>query len=273
MSISRRACCKFAIVPASSHFKDLTSSFASDYDYALRKCYDTGAPYIAMFEDDIIFAEGWLIKAVRALEELSSKHAQGSWIYLRLFFTETAMKWSDRDFWYRNMWLAFALGVCGALAALHYVRRKLSITNLTVAVVSIVIVPAFIALLFMIGKYSLAPMQGVVPMEHGGCCTQALIFPREQILDLEDFLAHTEPGQTDTLIDDYSVGKGLKRFALVPQVVQHVGRKSSRDTNFIDTRSVWAFYFEASHQQQLHEEHERMAAELAAQLSDKTENR
>lgn len=43
----------------------------SDYIYVLKECLaQTDAPYIAVFEDDIIFADGWLMKTLDSLAEL-----------------------------------------------------------------------------------------------------------------------------------------------------------------------------------------------------------
>jgi hypothetical protein len=191
------------------------------------------------------------------------------WIYLRLFFTETFMLWGEKDFWYRNMWLAFGLWVSIALGGLLYARRryKLPVTNLSVAVICLVTVPAFIAMYFMIGRYSVAPLDGIEPMDWGGCCSQALIFPRAQVPDLEQFLKERRQGQTDSLIEDYSTDNGLRRFALAPQLVQHVGRSSSRGSKAIDAISIWAFHFESYNRKTMHEEHEALAAELAKDAS------
>ena len=43
-----------------------------DYIHALRRCYDTGAPYIGIFEDDILLADGWIVRTLRSLSQVSS---------------------------------------------------------------------------------------------------------------------------------------------------------------------------------------------------------
>ncbi|RAL59417.1 hypothetical protein DID88_006791 [Monilinia fructigena] len=40
-----------------------------DYAYALNHCYNTYAPYIAIFEDDIIFAQDWFSRTISALSQ------------------------------------------------------------------------------------------------------------------------------------------------------------------------------------------------------------
>jgi hypothetical protein len=78
-----------------------------------------------VLEDDVIFADGWLVKTLNGLYTLSHGPTarNGSWIYLRLFFTETSLAWSTSDFWYRNMLLAFGLVIGSGYALLSAVRR------------------------------------------------------------------------------------------------------------------------------------------------------
>lgn len=82
-----------------------------DYQYVLSKCMnDTAAPYVAIFVDDIIFADGWLSRTLNALAELKqrarNKVAARKWIYLRLFYTESSLRWREADFWYMHMHFA-----------------------------------------------------------------------------------------------------------------------------------------------------------------------
>lgn len=230
-------------------------------------CSRTGAPYIAVFEDDIIIADGWLSKTLDALRKLklrSSRPYASPWLYLRLFYTETQFMWEQEDFWYRNMPLAFGITMITSFAILNYGRWKLPefgkhIDFLSTCVISLVVVPAFTGLLFMIGKYSLMPMKGVVEMNRHGCCTQALIFPRKQIPSLIANLEERNHGPTDWFIEEYADARNISRFAVAPPVSQHVGLHSSRGMSVVDTQSVWAFYFETNDPEDLQDEHKRMA--------------
>lgn len=238
----------------------------SDYMYLLDNCYHSGSPYIALFEDDIIFADGWLAKTFRALAEIKERSISPGqdegWLYLRLFYTETALSWTTEDFWYRNMPLAFIITSSVAFGALSFTRRaypssRRYLDNLTVAVICLVTVPAFTALVFMIGKYNVHPMNGVVEMNRYGCCTQGMVFPRNQIPDLLHFLRERS-GQTDALIEEYADTTHLRRFALSPPQLQHVGIRSSRDNLEINTKSTWAFWFETNDPLRLRKEHDRL---------------
>lgn len=65
-------------------------------------------------------------------------------------------------------------------------------------------------------------------MNKYGCCTQALVFPRAQVPNLIAYLTHRNSGQTDTIIEECADEFELGRYALAPQVVQHIGLVSSR---------------------------------------------
>lgn len=229
----------------------------------LNQCLEhTNAPFVSIFEDDVIFADGWLSKTVKGLAEL---RRSTTWLYLRLFYTETSLRWrTDQDFWFRHLWLTIAaiaaLSTLLSIILRHFHKPLRSIlTNQTIAAMAVVTMPAFTILYFMVGKYNVLPLSGVERMDKYGCCTQALVFPRAQVPDLVAYLARRESGQTDTIIEEYADEVGLKRYALAPQVVQHVGLVSSRDNLEMNTKSTWAFWFEASDAEQLRAEHQELA--------------
>lgn len=60
------------------------------------------------------------------------------------------------------------------------------------------------------------------------------------------------------MIEEYATKTGLRRFALAPPQLQHVGLHSSRKMAEIDTQSVWAVWFEANDAKQLRKEHAKI---------------
>ncbi|KAM5490399.1 hypothetical protein MaudMau93_002597 [Microsporum audouinii] len=237
-----------------------------DYVYALNSCKKSNAPYTVVFEDDIIIAEGWMAKTLKALSDIKRMPSdKRPWIYLRLFYTETALGWESSDFAYRNMPLVFATAMLLTFACLTVIRRLRSYRSLidfpTTLAISVVCVPAFVALVYMTGKYSLAPLHGVVEMAPYGCCTQGMVFPRDQVDGLIAYLQKRGHGQTDTMIEEYAEESKLIRYALVPQQLQHVGLKSSRDNTELNAQSTWAFYFEQNKPRLLRKEHDQIIQE------------
>ncbi|KAJ5279652.1 hypothetical protein N7478_005024 [Penicillium angulare] len=238
-----------------------------DYVYLLNDCLQTDAPYIFVFEDDVILADGWMIKTLNALHSVSESPPSfiDSWLYLRLFYTETSLSWESSDFWYRNMPLAFFIVMASGLITLLLVRRRWVktrsyIDNWTIATVCLVVLPAFTGLFYMAGKYSVFPLEGVVDISPHGCCTQGMVLPREQVPPLITYLQGRKRGQTDSIIEEYAEETGLARLALAPQQMQHVGLRSSRDNLEINTQSTWAFWFEENDPEQLKKEHEQLLA-------------
>ncbi|RAH75608.1 uncharacterized protein BO66DRAFT_12946 [Aspergillus aculeatinus CBS 121060] len=244
-----------------------------DYIHALAACMATNATYLAMFEDDIIVADGWMAKTLKGLseiaqiQELEHNNHNKPWVYLRLFFTETALSWTSADFAYRNMGWIFIGASLSLLAALMAVRRSCPASHAyldypTIGAISFVSLPALIGLVYMVGKYSLMPLSGVVEMNAHGCCTQGLVFPRDQVDAVIAHLSEVKAGQTDSIIEEYADAHGLTRYALAPQQLQHVGLKSSRDNLEINTRSTWAFWFEENMPADLRKEHEDLLRDI-----------
>ncbi|KAJ5519171.1 Glycosyl transferase family 54 [Penicillium expansum] len=220
--------------------------------------------YTIIFEDDIILATAWLSRTLKALADIARLEKQSGkpWIYLRLFYTETALSWTRSDFAYRNMPLVFGILILSGLICLILLRRsrftQFHLDPTSIVVISMVCIPAFTALVYMVGKYNLMPLHGVIEMNKSGCCTQGLVFPRERMDGLIDFLSARGHGQTDSMIEEYADDHKLNRYALAPLQLQHVGLKSSRDNLVINTRSTWAFWFETNDPIILRDEHRRL---------------
>ncbi|KAL4864793.1 hypothetical protein BDV12DRAFT_175641 [Aspergillus spectabilis] len=232
-----------------------------DYIYALQTCQKVNASYTIIFEDDIILATGWFAKTLKSVADLARLDLNQPipWLYLRLFYTETALGWSNSDTAYRNMPLIIMILVLSASSSLVVLRRsrfqRLHLDFLSIMVISLICVPAFTALVYMVGKYNLMPLRGVVEMNKSGCCTQGLVFPSERMGGLIEFLSARRHGQTDSLIEEYADQSQLTRYALAPPQLQHVGLKSSRDNLDVNTRSTWAFWFETNDPATLRTEH------------------
>ncbi|KAJ5495984.1 hypothetical protein N7539_001100 [Penicillium diatomitis] len=236
----------------------------SDYVYALQTCKDLNASHTIIFEDDIILATGWFSKTLKALAEIArfEQHSAKPWLYLRLFYTETSLTWTSSDFVYRNMPFVFGFLMLSTVSCLIALRRsryqRFHLDTASIAVISVVCVPAFTAFIYMVGKYNLMPLTGVVEMNKYGCCTQGLVFPRERVNGLMQFLRERGHGQTDSMIEEYADSHELTRYALAPPQLQHVGLKSSRDNTDVNTQSTWAFWFETNDATSLKKEHQML---------------
>ncbi|KAK4129575.1 hypothetical protein N657DRAFT_652928 [Parathielavia appendiculata] len=278
--------------------RDLQLKGVFDYLYVLDRCLEeTSAPFIAVFEDDVIFAEDWMARTMRGLQYLARDYtpAEGEkdWLYLRLFYTETFLGWAaEGDWWYRHLPLMLAIAAGGTAVFLVLLRllrcgERLRLDWATIAVLSLLVAPGFTVLAYMAGKHNLplpgyslhhsvplgpptsALAAGVVPMDKNGCCSQALVFHRQELPNLMQYLRQRERGQTDIIIEEYCDATGIRRFALREQVVQHVGLVSSRGMATADTRSVWAFWFEASKPHAVEGSHRRVVEEVDWAMFDR----
>ncbi len=202
----------------------------------LEQCLnETTAPYIALLEDDIVFADGWVAKTLDALATIRQKPEP--WLYLRLFFTEWQLGWDkDVDSMATNPVLWFVLptvfSVVLALAfkvRCYHIKRDINHAHCTWTWVMLgITIPTILTLIFLIRPDGFRPTKGVVEMNTKGCCAQALVYPRNQVPALIDHIREVARGPTDLVIEKYANKAELARYAIVPQLVQHVGLISTR---------------------------------------------
>lgn len=104
--------------------------------------------------------------------------------------------------------------------------------NWTLAVVCLVILPAFIVLFYQAGKASMLPPHPGVRAEPFGCCTQGMIFPRKTAESILDILKQRGSGQLDIILNDIARDQGLTRYAQYPVMMQHLGKFHHTHTRY-----------------------------------------
>ncbi|KAI1342267.1 hypothetical protein F5Y15DRAFT_336203 [Xylariaceae sp. FL0016] len=262
-----------------------------DYAYALDRCVKTtDAPYIAIFEGDILLADGWAARTLKDLQAIDKMMAEptrqtpqrgqvepgrpSSWLYLRLFNQERSFGWSGGiGFRSNNVHIiSLAVGI-PLLFVLLLSRRMLLPRHLArhldgwvMFLVCGVAVPLFVWLFFASGKASLVGAPSGVREEFFGCCNQALVYNRAHAQDLSDFMmaatAKESPGRSDMLPKDFAFEHGLARISAYPMLAQHAGRVSAIDTSSDEARRVWSMAFENFKPSQLALEHQKNVREL-----------
>ncbi|KEQ68078.1 hypothetical protein M436DRAFT_77137 [Aureobasidium namibiae CBS 147.97] len=237
-----------------------------DYIYSLQHCLNTTeSPYIAIFEDDVIFADGWLSYTLNNLSNLRKKLASNpqNWLFLRLFNQERSTAWASREIG-GNHEFVITIAMAIPLIALVLILRNCypvlyrCMDNWTLAVVCLVILPAFIILFYQAGKASMLPPRPGVRAEPFGCCTQGLIFPRSTAEFILDILEERGSGQLDIVLNDIARDQGLTRYAQYPVMMQHLGKNSVRNTVNREAQAVWSMTFEQLSPYQLEQQHLEM---------------
>ncbi|KXT01838.1 hypothetical protein AC579_9407 [Pseudocercospora musae] len=234
-----------------------------DYKYILNACHQVGTPFIMIVEDDVLAAAGWYAHLKAALRTKVRRSITESSLYLRLFYTEVNFGWNKESWLGYLIYSTFLEGlVAGILILLR--RRRSPIRRLltpSCCITSLAIyVPLLILLFFATGRLTLFPLaHGLQPMDQYGCCSQALLYPRDQVPDLitrfEQELSGTNLRKgVDALIETYADETGLKRWAVVPSLFQHVSTRSGKQikpekwTKWRRTASaperIWNFEFE-----------------------------
>lgn len=246
-----------------------------DYSLVLKRCLDTTtAPYIAVFEDDILMADGWLARLMYGLhdaEELMQRSTgdASSWLDLRLFNQERSTGWASRRIGGNNeAQIAFGAALCLTLVFL-LARRALpssrkALTPGVLVVLCLLVVPAFVVLFFQCGKASVLPPAAGVREENFGCCSQAMVFNRKHVPGLIEYLREHRSGPTryDMLTRDYARESGLRRLSMYPMMAQHVGIESATRTSSEEAQAVWSMAFESLDAARLAREHNAMAEEI-----------
>ncbi|KAI0420304.1 hypothetical protein F5X98DRAFT_383382 [Xylaria grammica] len=263
-----------------------------DYAYALRQCVQTTeAPYIALFEDDILLTDGWAaqtLKNLRTVEEMMKdprRHdpARGrvepggpnSWLYLRLFNQERSFGRGGGHGFRSNNAHVISLAVSAALLAFILVGRRLFLPRFlarhlngwVLLVVCGVAVPLSVWLFFASGKAALLGSRAGVYEEWFGCCSQALVFNRRHARALSDYLMAAtaklgRAGRGDMLPKDFAWDRGLARLSAYPMLAQHLGRVSATGTASFEAARVWSMAFEDLEARELADEHARLVEEL-----------
>lgn len=235
-----------------------------DYIQALRKVYDTGAPYVGLFEDDILLADGWLVRTLRGLEDiLLDEQDETSWLFMRIFNQDRSNGWASRDiFSHYEHWIivGLALGFTLTMALARWKWRSVRqyFDWETIAVLVLLFNPAMVILFFQCGKASMIPPRPGAAAEGFGCCSQAMVFPREQIPGLIDYLKWIRRGQVDLILKHRAKEEGLRRYNLYPVQAQHIGIDSARNTEKSEAAAIWSMRFEDMDAETLQREHKAM---------------
>jgi hypothetical protein len=220
-----------------------------DYTHLLQDCYNTGAQYVAIIEDDTLAVKGWFPSVLHALDIVEQRTANERWIYLRLFYVEYLLGWNSEE-WPR--YLAWSFVIWALLTGLMVAAKRLfkhelkTFPSSAIGTTSCVFIPAAIALHFMAGKQTMWPISpGIHEMNEYGCCSQGLVFPRSIIPDFLEWTDLTTDWLVDIMVENIADQEGWTRWAVVPSLLQHIGATSSKGYGFDDSaKTLWNFRFE-----------------------------
>jgi len=131
-------------------------------------------------------------------------------------------------------------------------------------VTTCVFIPLTILIFFAAGRVYLFPLTpGVVTMNNFGCCSQGLLFSQNMAETMARWYEFKKEGFVDMLTEQYGNQFGNPRFAITPSVLQHVGRKTSKDDGNVKLESgkrsgpenIWSFGFEEYDVEELRRQH------------------
>lgn len=267
------------------HFKNLeedhtlvSEKMLFDYMYLMKDCfYNTEAPYIALFEDDLLAMDGWFHRTTQGIEDVEDRTVaneggdEGDWLYMRLFHTEEFLGWNSEDLASHIFWsLILIAAVAGILITIRttFPKTQAHVTRGWILAACCIYTPLLIVLFFATGRVTTNPLPtGVNKMNNYGCCAQGLVFPRHKAEDLIKWYDMAPRiGLRDSLIELYADRNHEERWALTPSVIQHIGRTTSKVENggrwakkeIPITQKLWSFPFELFDRDALRREHEKV---------------
>lgn len=190
-----------------------------DYSYALEDCYtSSSALYIAVFEGDVLVAEGWFARVLTGLKNIAPRSEP--WLDMRLFKEKRSIGWeSYAMFGNHVLWISIGISfvLLETTLLLRQHTKNSSVSNPTLAVICLGSIPITLILFFQSGKASKLPSKPGVSVQNWGCCTQGLVPPREQIPGLVSELTRKAPlTPPDIIAIEYAKRQGLQRYVLNP---------------------------------------------------------
>ena len=257
---------------------DYRSKGLFDYSYLLSACATkTSAPFIAIAEGDVLAARGWYPRTLAAAEHIDALDAfdddhpylsptlpsdtptdqlpPSSWLYLRLFHTETYLGW-NKEFWPTYLLTsALIFLIAGttliALRATFPYALSRPLSNPTLTLILTLYVPLSILLFFALGRPTVLPLPQPSPagaqlMSNFGCCSQGFVFPRRMVPFIKKRIEEKRAEYIDMLMEAAAGEWGLERWGVNPSLLQHVGGESAKGDEIADERArmIWSFGFE-----------------------------
>ncbi|KAL3470522.1 hypothetical protein BJX99DRAFT_267375 [Aspergillus californicus] len=220
-----------------------------DFTTLMKDCYETGAEYIAMIEDDTLAVKGWLSSALQALDTVHEQAAGQEWLYLRLFYIDGLFGWNSEDWPKYLAWSSITWAFLTGIMVISKKRFKAELRLLPTSaiwIISCIFIPTAIVIHFMAGRQTMWPMSpGVHEMNKYGCCSQGLVFPRSIIPPFLDQTDLKTDWLVDMMVEKIADNQKWTRWAVVPPLLQHIGATSSKGYGFDNSaRTIWNFRYE-----------------------------
>ncbi|RAK78362.1 uncharacterized protein BO72DRAFT_476658 [Aspergillus fijiensis CBS 313.89] len=210
-----------------------------DFTTLMKDCYETGADYVVMIEDDTLAVNGWFPSALQALDTVHEKAArQGQeWIYLRLFYVDGLLGWNSEEWpqylaWSFILW-ALLTGTMVVFKARVFTTQLRRFPTSAIWLASSLLIPGAILLFFVSGRQTMWPIApGVHEMNKYGCCSQGLVFHRAMVPRFLEQTDLTTDWLVDMMVETIADSQGWTRWAVVPPLLQHIGATSFKGYGF-----------------------------------------
>jgi hypothetical protein len=237
-----------------------------DHAYALQACLEeSGSPYIAILENNVLLAYEWLARTRLAVQEIEDRIGE-QWQDLRLFNQTRSLGWGSTQILSRDA-LTLITIICAIIVGCTFLSRRYGRRRIlaipTVIVLCLATVPSFVILFFQTWKASILPPRPGTSVQAWGPCVQGNIFARNHLPGLIQAIRENASYRPhDLIIRDYALSRGLARYVLTPSQIQHMGFRSIVSMSRLRAEFPWSVAYEDLNAERLAAEHVEMVHKI-----------
>ena len=206
-----------------------------DYMYCLEAAYSLGAKYVLLMEDDSIPMEPALDVLLNKIQYLDTKQDRQHYAYIKLYYPQ---RWQGYAYDVSRIIEIISIGCVGAgmVVFLHFILCK---SRLYYVQVAYFLCGAWLFVLgaMIIGRQNVFEFYRISKYLYTlksspGCCTQAMLYTRQFIPPIIEFLSAKHKNlHTDLAIYNFTNVTGVRAYQIEPNLFYHVGMYTSLTTN------------------------------------------
>jgi len=242
-----------------------------DYMVALQHCLEhSQAPYVAIMEDDVVLADGALVRALKWSKTIEAtmarRHKAGKWSHLQLFHGARPLVWSSAV----GMSAQVSVVLMSlAVAALLFLRKRRllspAVDNCFLLAICCLYIPAATFLFFFSGELPWASSRGSGILAGAPPTDDApgIIFPRATLPSMLSCLKSTYKTLPHGLaIGECAATLELDSFSTASPRLQQIRPHPDLTTEEDTFGATWDPLFEDLDPRVLHEEHTALLREM-----------
>lgn len=215
------------------------------YAAGMRWCLSRNARFNIVIEDDAFVESGFFSNLRFILNQCVADKVGVKWGMMKLYYPEKYQGWGNYptnivELLMFTTMIAFTITICSAFFCIGpmVIDFKSCKINIKRPLMSFRLLFTHACVLFVLlsfGRAHWEELRKVNPLlisvsEAKGCCTPAVLYPRPHYKDMIEYMESKAMGPAtpyDLVLDQFVELKGLNKLLAVPNMVNHIGHKSS----------------------------------------------